>query len=82
MKKIIFSILFLAIIGVLVRLFFGVYTHDEFCYDSVFIKHRPTWHWYFYSPIGLSDMKMEDLSDEHKTEQKYWNEFVVGKVSL
>lgn len=59
-----------------IRFFCGVYTHDEFCDDYFFIKHRPVWKWSFYSPIGMSDTKMEELSKEEQIEQKYFNEFV------
>jgi hypothetical protein len=59
-----------------IRLFCGVYNHDEFPESYFFIKHRPTWKWEFYSPIRMSDTKFEELSKEEQTEQKYFNEFV------
>ncbi|SFT89924.1 hypothetical protein SAMN05216474_3036 [Lishizhenia tianjinensis] len=61
---------------VLIRLFFGVYTHDEFGEKHLFIKHRPHWKWSFYSPIGMSDKKLENLDEERKYEQLMFNEFV------
>jgi hypothetical protein len=45
----------------------------------MFIKHRPTWKWKFYSPIGMSDSKMEELSEEKQVEEKYYDEFVRKK---
>lgn len=77
MEKI-FSVLILIFIGILFRLFVGVYTNDEFGGNHLFIKHRPTWQGHFYSPVGLSDMTMKDLTDE----QKYWDEFVVGQFKI
>ncbi len=61
---------------ILVRLFFGVYVDDEFGEKSIFAKHRPTWKWEFYSPIGMSDLKMDDLSKEKQIEEKYYDEFI------
>ena len=60
----------------LVRLYCGLYVHDEFAESNFFIKHRATWKWKFYSPIGQSDLKMNDLTLDEQIEQKYFNEFV------
>ncbi|MET3026238.1 hypothetical protein ABXT06_06150 [Flavobacterium sp. UW10123] len=73
------TVIFILIIVVAVRLFCGVYAHDEFGGTNFFIKHRPTWKWSFYSPFGMSDKKMEDLSKEEQIEQKYFNEFVLDQ---
>ena len=81
-RKISFSVLIFIIVGIFIRLFFGIYTNPEFHGNHIFIKHRPNWHWYFYSPVGLSDMTMEDLTDEQKIEQKYWDEFVIGQFNI
>jgi len=62
-----------------IRLFCGVYEHDEFAETNFFIKHRPTWKWRFYSPIGMSDMKIEELSKERQIEQQYFNEFITDQ---
>ncbi|MEG1025594.1 hypothetical protein ACHRVK_15370 [Flavobacterium plurextorum] len=62
-----------------IRLFCGVYEHDEFAETNFFIKYRPTWKWRFYSPRGMSDLKMKDLSKEEQLEQKYFNEFVLDQ---
>jgi hypothetical protein len=59
-----------------IRFFCGIYIQDEFGEKHIFIKHRPSWKWVFYSPIGMSDNKIEELSQEEQTEQKYFNEFV------
>lgn len=65
-----------ALICLLVRLYCGIYVHDEFAENNFFIKHRATWKWKFYSPIGQSDLKINDLPFEERIEQKYFNEFV------
>lgn len=62
-----------------IRLFCGVYIHDEFADKHLFLKHRPIWKWKFYSPIGMSDLKIEELSKEERIEQKYFDEFVNEK---
>ncbi len=59
-----------------IRLFCGVYNHDEFAENHFFIKHRPTWKWKFYSPLGMSDRKIEELSEEEQIEQNYFDEFI------
>jgi hypothetical protein len=59
-----------------IRLFCGVYVHDEFAEKNFFIKHRPIWKWEFYSPLGMSDRKFEELSREKQIEQKYFYEFI------
>ncbi|WP_269234963.1 hypothetical protein [Flavobacterium flavigenum] len=74
-KKIVIGVFILAI-GIIIRFFSGVYQHDEFGENHFFIKHRPIWKWYFYSPQGMSDLKFENLSKEKQTEQKYFNEYI------
>lgn len=64
---------------VMVRLFCGVYSDAEFYEDHFFIKHRLVWKWHFHSPLGMSDMKLEDLPKEKQIEQRYFDEFVSGK---
>jgi hypothetical protein len=74
-KKVLIGVFTFAVV-LIVRLFSGVYVHDEFAEKHFFIKHRPTWKWKFYSPLGMSDTKVEELSEDKQTEQKYFNEFV------
>ncbi|MDX6188742.1 hypothetical protein SGQ83_05225 [Flavobacterium sp. Fl-318] len=74
-KKISITVFTFALILSL-RLFCGVYNHDEFAESHFFIKHRPIWKWKFYSPLGMSDMKSEELSEEEQIEQKYFEEFI------
>lgn len=76
MKKVILIGVITVLFSLLIRLYFGIYIHDEFGDKCYFIKHKATWKWKFYSPIGQSDLKMEDLSLEKQIEQKYFNEFV------
>ncbi len=64
------------LVGLLLRLYCGIYVHDEFAKENFFIKYRPTWKWKFYSPIGQSDLKLKDLTTEKQIEQKYFDEFV------
>jgi len=76
MKRKIFIGVFIFASVLSIRLFCGVYDHDEFPESYFFIKHRPTWKWEFYSPQGMSDIKFEELSKEKQIEQKYFNEFI------
>ena len=54
----------------------GFYRDDEFYDLSIFFKHRPTIKTYFYSPIGMSDKTLEDLSPGQQNELVAFNEFV------
>ncbi|WP_347050703.1 hypothetical protein [Flavobacterium olei] len=76
MRKKISIAIFTFVLFLSIRLFCGVYVHDEFADNHFFIKHRPTLKWRFYSPKGMSDMKVEELSKNEQIEQKYFNEFV------
>ncbi len=76
MKKI-FFIIFVVVIVVNCRLWLGVYEHDEFPGEGgLFYKHRPTLKWQFYSPRGMSDLKLEEMTPEKRKEQLLFNEFV------
>ncbi len=77
MKKILILLFVSLFVIIITRLFCGVYVHDEFSEKNFFIKHRPTWKWKFYSPIGMSDMKINELSKEKQIEQKYFDKFIV-----
>ena len=74
-NKIVIATIIISVI-LLIRFFCGVYIHDEFGEKHLFLKHRPIWKWKFYSPIGMSDLKMEELSKENQLEQNYFNAFV------
>lgn len=71
--KIIFAIIIVVIAS---RLWLGIYVHDEFGENHLFIKHRPTWKWKFSSPIGMSDKQLVDLPVDKRNEQLMFNEFV------
>ncbi len=76
MKRIIRVSLFSIFFLLTFRMFCGVYIHDEYGEMRFFIKHRPTWKWEFYSPIGQSDLTIEELTLEKQIEQNYFNEFI------
>ena len=74
-KKVLIGTLTITFI-LLFRLFVGMKVDDEFGERDLFLKHRPTWKWKFYSPIRMSDLKIEDLSKEKQIEEKYYEEFI------
>lgn len=74
-KKIIYILLF-----IFMYLFSGVYEDDEFNERYFFIKKYPTYKWYFYSPRNSSDMKIEDMNDKQKYEQKMYDQYVSDKL--
>ena len=64
------------------KLWVGVYEHDEFSHRIIFIKHRPVWKTFFYSPRGMSDLKISEMSAEKQFEQKLFDEFVLKKLEI
>lgn len=73
-------ILLLAITLLLSKFWIGIYKDDEFSSTHVFIKYRPIWKTYFYSPRGMSDLKLSDMSVIRQTEQKLFDEFVLKNI--
>ena len=68
MKARLFKLTAVALILICAKFWIGVYEHDEFGTNHVFIKHRPIWKTYFYSPIGMSDMILINLPSEKQIE--------------
>lgn len=62
--------------AIVFRFYFGIYVEEEFGDKNLFLKHRPIWKWKFYSPIGMSDLKIKDLTIEKQIEEKYYDEFI------
>lgn len=62
---------------IFVKFWMGYYMHDEFGDMYIFIKHRPLFKTYFYSPRGMSDLKLSDMSAKQREEQIYFNEFIL-----
>ncbi|WP_217491456.1 hypothetical protein, partial [Polaribacter reichenbachii] len=67
------------IIGILIvsKFWVGIYTHDEFGGKNIFIKHRPIWKTFFYSPRGMSDLKLSEMTTEKQNEQILFDEFIL-----
>lgn len=63
-----------------IRLFCGVFEHDEFGDDVYFIKHKPTWKWRFRSPQGMSDLKIDQMTPAQQEEQILFDEFVGNRI--
>lgn len=78
-RKLISIIASLALI-ILIRLFSGIYEDDEFNTKYIFIKNNPTWKWYFYSPRGMSDLSLEQMTEEQRNEQVMFEKFVSKKI--
>lgn len=82
MKARLFKLAVVALILICTKLWVGVYEHDEFGTNHVFIKHRPIWKTHFYSPIGMSEMILINLPSEKQIEQLLFEEFVSSKGRL
>ncbi|WP_395074152.1 hypothetical protein [Flavobacterium sp.] len=76
-KKIVFSII---IVLIILKLFGGIYEDDEFEEKYFFIKNKPSFKTYFYSPRGMSDMTIEQMSENQKKEQILYDEFVFSRL--
>jgi len=59
------------------KFWIGIYEHDEFSTNHIFIKHRPIWKSYFYSPRGMSDLILTDFPSTEQKEQILFDEFVL-----
>lgn len=68
-----------AVCTMLTWLFVGVSHDDEFRESFLFLKHRPTFQLKFHTPIGMSDMKLNDLSFRGQMEELAYQEFVVKR---
>ena len=55
----------------------GIYEDDEFQEKYLFIKHRPIWKTFFYSPRGMSDKKLTQMTKEDQKEQLLFDEFIL-----
>lgn len=42
----------------------------------VIVKHRPSWHIEFYSPIGNSKKLLEELSSEEQRQEQLYQQYV------
>jgi hypothetical protein len=71
------NILLGTIFLILTWIFVGVFRDDEFYEPTIFIKHRPTLKVNFYSPIGMSDLQLKDLTPEKQRELLAFDEFVI-----
>lgn len=59
-----------------VKLFGGVYKDDEFGQKKFFIKHKPSWKFYFYSPRSMSNVTLEEMPENKRSMQIMYDEFV------
>ena len=63
---------------IIAKFWIGVYQHDEFSNEKyMFVKHRAIWKTYFYSPRGMSDLKLSEMTDEEQFEQRLFDEFII-----
>lgn len=67
-------------IGILVVLKFwvGIYEDGEWDDKYLFIKHRPIWKTYFYSPRGMSDLRLSEMNGDKQKEQLLYDEFILN----
>ncbi|TPN81371.1 hypothetical protein [Aquimarina algicola] len=72
------KIIILAVIILIISKFWiGIYKDGEWGEKYIFIKHRPIWKTYFYSPRGMSDLKLSEMSEDKQKEQRLFDEFVL-----
>jgi hypothetical protein len=68
---IVFSVLLLA--G---WLFLGIFEHREHVRSELFIKHKPSFKFFFRAPLGESDRKPSDLTTASQYEENMYVTFV------
>nr|WP_199002244.1 hypothetical protein [Flavobacterium sp. ASV13] len=59
-------------------LFIGLFRDDEFYEPFLFIKYRPSFKVNFYSPIGMQDLSLHELSPDKREEELAFQDFVVN----
>ena len=76
-KKSIFTIL--CVLGVLFWLFTGVYKDSEFGDKYWFIKHKPTWQFYF-TANEEDGLRFDTLTPEQQEDFNIFQEYYKNKV--
>lgn len=81
MKKWAWLLLIPMILGAFVCaiLWIGIVEDAEFSERSLFIKAHPTFKLYFYTPIGMSDMEIDDLEGIRREEELAYRYYFLGK---
>ena len=64
---------------VMLKGWLGIYEEDEFGTHHLFIKHRPVWQTYFYSPRGMSDLEPHQMGPTQRRDQGRYDEFILGR---
>jgi len=77
-KSAVFGFIFLAVI-MGVWLFTGVFLHREYQTYNLFLKFKPSFKFYFYSPVGESDRVLKSMSSGEQRNEKDYAEFVENK---
>lgn len=63
-------------IGIILFTFIGIKYDTEFYEPEFFVKHKPNFKIEYYSPIGESDLTLNDLSGNRKQQEIDYLEFV------
>lgn len=74
------NIFLLLLVLIIVKLFIGIFEDDEFNERYLFIKHKPTFKTYFYSPRGMSDKDSNQMNENEKKEQNMYDEYVSKRL--
>lgn len=64
------------LIGITLFSFVGIKYDTEFFEPELFIKHKPNFKIEYYSPIGESDLTLNDLRGERREQEITYREFV------
>ncbi|MUU78796.1 hypothetical protein [Winogradskyella endarachnes] len=62
---------------ILFKFWVGIYSDDEFGELYIFIKHKPIYKTYFYSPRGMSDLQLIEMPKDKQREQLLFDEFIL-----
>ncbi|MFB9077640.1 hypothetical protein ACFFLS_00975 [Flavobacterium procerum] len=67
------------IFALITWLFVGLFRDDEFYEPNLFVKYRPTFKVNFYSPIGMQDLSLNELSPERREEEIAFQNFIINQ---
>jgi hypothetical protein len=64
--------------GLFLLMFVGIKYEPEFGEAAFFIKHKPNFKFEYFSPIGESDLAINDFDQKNQYEELKYQEFVVN----
>lgn len=71
------ALLLLSVVLTVAYLYLGIFSGREFAGEyHLFVKHRPSIQFYFYSPVGYESQRFYRLPPRERDEEDSYREFV------